>query len=133
MRCYLKIKSSKLIRSLLCIVLTGVVLTSLMGFRDIKKEGVKCKFTARIVDIEKPPPDKKVLVVKQTPVTQSSKNIYVLVTDDTSLGFNKKRGMTFDDLNIEMCIEIEGFKIVEKKDGKDILVVQAKKIMPVLE
>ena len=41
--------------------------------------------------------------------------------------------MTFDDLNIEMCIEIEGFKIVEKKDGKDILVVQAKKIMPVLE
>jgi len=135
MRIYLK--SSKLMRILLVICLSSFLLTSLAGFRDIKKEGVECKFKARIVDIEKPPPDQKVLVVKQIRRTQAAaqekqRKIYVLVTSDTRIGFDGSN-MKFEDLRLEMGIWIEGFKVIEKEDGEENTVVLAIRIRPLVE
>lgn len=130
-------KPSKAVKISVFIVLSSILMISLYGFRDIKREGVECKFQARIVDIEKPPPDKKVLVVKETPVTKAKskgkqQKIYVIVTKETIIGFESNT-MKFDDLRIEMSIWIEGFKIVEKEDGEEIVVIQAKRIRPMLE
>jgi len=131
------LKSSKWIRILLFICISSFLLTSLAGFRDIKKEGVACKFEARIVDIEKPPPDQKVLVVKKirrthVAIKEKQAKIYVLVTSDTQIGFEGDT-MKFEDLHLEMGILIEGFRIVEKEDGKEQVVVQATRIRPLVE
>jgi hypothetical protein len=108
-----------------------------VGFQDIKKEGVACKFEARIVDIEKPPPNQKVLVVKELSATtakakEKAQKIYVLVTAETKIG-SGDRIMKFEDLRLEMAIEIQGLKIIEKEDGQENTVVLAKKIRPLVE
>ena len=58
---------SKSMRMSLFIAVSSFIMISLCGFQDIKQEGVECKFQARIIDIEKTA-DKKMLVVKETPV-----------------------------------------------------------------
>lgn len=113
------------------------LLTSLTGFRDIKKEGVECRFQARIVDIEKPPPDQKVLVVKQILRTQAKaqekqQKIYVLVTGETIIGSGNSI-LKFEDLRLEMAIDIQGLKIIEKEDGEEDTVVLAKRIRPLVQ
>lgn len=135
MRIYFK--HSKPIRILLFICLSSLVLTSLVGFRDIKQEGVECKFRARIVDIEKPPPDHKVLVVKQIRDSQATakekrENIYVLVTRDTQIG-SQSSLMKFEDLQPNMSIEVRGLKVIEKQDEKEYTVVFAKSIRSIIE
>jgi len=134
---HIYLKSSKPMKILLFICLSSFVLASLVGFRDIKKEGVECKFRARIVDIEKPPPDQKVLVVKRIRRSQAATKakqgkIYVLVTGDTLIGFADS-GMTFEDLYLGMGIEIQGFKVIEKQDEEEYTVVLAKRIKPLVE
>ncbi|MCJ7663970.1 MAG: hypothetical protein MUO24_06980 [Desulfobacterales bacterium] len=124
-------KSSKVIRIVLLICIASFLLMSLTGFQDIKKEGVACTFQARIFDIEKPPPDQKVLVVKQIQSTQTKakvkeQKIYVLVTSETIIGSGDN--MKFEDLRLEMAIEIQGLKITEKEDGKENIVVLANRI-----
>ena len=122
------------------VCLSTFVLTFLVGFRDIKKEGAACKFQARIVrivDVKKPSPDNKVLLVKQIRCTHvatkvKQEKIYVFVTSDTQIGFEGNT-MKSDDLRIEMAIWIEGFKIIEKENGKEVVVVQATRIQPLLE
>lgn len=131
------LKSSKVIRILLFICISSFLLTSLTGLRDIKKEGVACKFEARIVDIEKPPPDQKVLVVTKIRRTHAAtkgkqEKLYVLVTSKTQIGFDGDT-MKFEDLHLDMGIVIEGFRIVEKEDGKEVVVVQATRIRLLVE
>lgn len=129
----LLLKNSKLFNVFVFIAVSLILVISLVGFRDIKKEGAQYSLKARVVNIETPPPDKKVLVVQKTPVTKARKNTYVLVTDDTEfIGFDKKN-MQFNDFTIGMCIEIQGLKIIEKEDGQEIIVVHALSIRPVLE
>lgn len=135
MRLYLK--NSKAIR-ILFILLVSFMVASLVGFRDIEKEGVACKFRARIVDIEKTPPDQKMLVVKEIRRTQAAtkekhvKKIYVLVTSDTLIGFEGSI-MKFEDLRLDMGIEIQGLKVIEKQDEEENTVVLAKRIRPIVE
>jgi hypothetical protein len=118
------LKSSKWIRILLLICISSFLLTSLTGLRDIKKEGVACRFQARIFDIEKPPPDQKVLVVKEL---EKQQKIYVIVTKETIIGSDGSN-MKFEDLHLEMAIEIEGLKVIEREDGRDNTIVLAKRI-----
>ena len=122
---------------LFSICISSFLLASLTGFRDIKKEGVECRFRARIVDIEKPPPDQKVLVVKQILRTQAKsqekqQKIYVLVTGETIIGSGNSI-LKFEDLRLEMAIEIQGLKIIEKEDGEEDTVVLAKRIRPLVQ
>lgn len=131
------LKSSRSIRILLLLCIASFLLTFLVGFQDIKKEGVACKFEARIVDIEKPPPNQKVLVVKELSATtakakEKAQKIYVLVTAETKIGSGDSI-MKFEDLRLEMAIEIQGLKIIEKEDGQENTVVLAKKIRPLVE
>jgi hypothetical protein len=114
------------------IILSSLIMISLCGFQDIEQEKVECKFQARIIDIEKPPANKKMLVVRETPVTKASKDIYVFITDDTFIGFQNKT-VKFDDLTRGMCIEIQGTKIIEKEDGREIVDVYAQRIRPIVE
>ena len=118
------LKSSKWIRILLFICISSFLLTSLTGLRDINKEGVACRFQARIFDIEKPPPDQKVLVVKEL---EKQQKIYVVVTKETIIGSDGSN-MKFEDLHLEMAIEIEGLKVIEREDGQDNTIVLAKRI-----
>ena len=131
------LKSSKSMRIFLCILLVSFMVASLVGFRDIKEEGGVCRFRARIVDIEKPPPDQKVLVVKKIPskqekIKEKGQEVYVILTDETIIGF-EDGNMKFDDLTIGMCIEIQGTKIIEKENDHEIVDVYAQRIWPVVE
>jgi hypothetical protein len=133
----LYLKSSKSMKIMFFICISFFLLTSLTGFRDIKKEGVECRFRARIVDIEKPPPDQKVLVVKQilrtqTKAQEKQQKIYVLVTGETIIGSGNSI-LKFEDLRLEMAIEIQGLKIIEKEDGEEDTVVLAKRIRPLVQ
>jgi hypothetical protein len=137
MRMRIYLKRNKPMKILLLICLSTFLLTSLVGFRDIKKEGVACEFQARIVDVRKSSPDNKVLLVKQIRRTRvaakvEQEKIYVLVTGDTLIGF-KGNTMKFDDLRIKMAILIEGFKVIEEEEGTEVAVVQATRIQPLLE
>ena len=85
MQCYRMKRKS--MRISLFIALSSLIVISLCGFQDIKKEGVESKFQARIIDIEKPPANKRMLIVKETPVKMANKDIYVFITDDTFIGF----------------------------------------------
>jgi uncharacterized protein YlzI (FlbEa/FlbD family) len=107
------------------------MMISLCGFQDIKQGGIECKFQARIIDIEKTA-DKKMLVVKETPVKMANKDIYVFITDDTFIGFPNKT-MQFEDLTIEMCIEIQGRKIIVKENDQEVIEVYARRIRPIME
>jgi len=123
---------SKSMRISLFIALSSLMMISLCGFQDIKQEGTECKFEARIIDIEKPPANKRMLVVKETPVKLANKDIYVFITDDTFIGFHNKT-MKFNDLTIGMCIEIQGIKIIEKENDREIVDVYAQRIRPIVE
>jgi hypothetical protein len=114
------------------IILASLIMISLCGFQDIEQKKLACKFQARIIDIEKPPMNERMLVVRETPVTKASKDIYVFITDDTSIGFQKKT-MKFDDLTIGMRIEIQGTKIIEKENDHEIVDVYAQRIRPIVE
>jgi hypothetical protein len=112
--------------------LAFVMLMFLVGFQDIKKEGIAYKFQARIIDIEKPPPDQKVLVVSKLPTKmiktkQKQEKIYVIVTSETIMNSGEKI-IKFADLRLEMAIEVEGLKAIEREDGKESTFVLAKKI-----
>ncbi len=110
---------------------------SLVGFQDIKKEGIECKFQARIVDIEKPPPDQKVLVVnelliKKVKGKEKAQKIYVIVSSETIIG-SKDSILKFSDLHLGMGIEIQGRKIIDRENGEENTVVLAKSIRPLIE
>ena len=124
---------NKTMRISFFIIISFFMMISLCGFQDIKQEGgAECTFQARIIDIEKPPENKKMLVVKQTPVRMLNKDIYVFITDDTFIVF-KNKIMKFDDLTIGMCIEIQGRKVVTKENGQEMVDVYARRIKPVVE
>jgi hypothetical protein len=130
MSLYLKI--NKPIRILLCICLSSLLLASLVGFRDFKKEGVACTLQTRIVDIQKLPSGTQVLVVKELPTTTTrakdqEQTIYVLVTSET-ISRSGDRILTFNYFRLGMLIEIEGLKVIEREDGQDNTVVLALKI-----
>ena len=134
---YLDHKKAKVVGICSSIILSSLIMISLCGFKDIDQEKVMWKFQARIIDIEKPPPDQKVLVVKQIRRTQAAKKekqrkIYVLVTSDTIIGFEGSI-MKFEDLYLDMGIEIQGLKVIEKQDGEEDTFVHAKRIRPILE
>jgi hypothetical protein len=122
---------SKSMRISLFITLSSLMMISLCGFQDIKQGGVECKFQARIIDIEKTA-DKKMLVVKETPVKMVNKDIYVFIADDTFIGFPNKT-MKFDDLIIGMCIEIQGRKVIVKENDQEVIEVYARRIRPIME
>ncbi len=122
---------SKSMRISLFIALASLIVISLCGFQDIKQEGDGCRFEARIIDIEKPPA-KRMLVVKETPVTREKKDIYVFITDDTFIGFQNKT-MKFDDLTIGMSIEIQGRKVIVKENDQELIDVYARRIRPIVE
>ena len=124
---------NKTMRISFFIIISFFMMISLCGFQDIKQEGgAECKFQARIIDIEKPPANKKMLVVKQTPVKMANTDIYVFITDDTFIGFQNMI-MKFDDLTIGMCIEIQGRKVVTKENDQEIIDVYARRIKPIVE
>ena len=135
MRLYLR--STKLMISFWGVCLAFAMLTSLVGFQDIKKEGIAYKFQARIIDIEKPPPDQKVLVVIKLPTRliktkEKQKKIYVIVTSETIMNSGDKI-LKFADLRLEMAIEIEGLKAIDREDGKETTFVLAKKIRVLIQ
>jgi hypothetical protein len=135
MRLYLR--STKLMISFLGVCLAFSMLTSLVGFQDIKKEGIAYKFRARIVDIEKPPPDQKVLVVSKLPTRmiktkEKLEKIYVIVTSETIMNSGEKI-LKFADLRLEMAIEVEGLKAIDREDGKETTFVLAKKIRVLIQ
>ena len=124
---------NKTMRISFFIVLSSLMMIFLCGFQDIKQTGgAECTFQARIIEIEKPPANNKMLVVKQTPVRMANKDIYVFITDDTFIGFQNKI-MKFDDLTIGMCIEIQGRKVVTKENGQEMVDVYARRIKPIVE
>ena len=41
--------------------------------------------------------------------------------------------MKFEDLHLDMGIEIQGLKVIEKQDGEEDTFVHAKRIKPILE
>jgi hypothetical protein len=129
----LDLKDKKIVMIPLIFCISAAFLMFLVGFQDIKKVGVACKFQARILDIEKPPPDQKVLVVKELPsTTAKAQKIYVLVTSETIIGSGDGK-MKFGDLRLEMAIEIEGLKVIDREDGREDTVVLAKKIRPLVQ
>jgi hypothetical protein len=124
---------NKTMRISFFIIISFFMMISLCGFQDIKQTGgAECKFQARIIDIEKPPANKKMLVVKQTPVKMANTDIYVFITDNTFIGFQNMI-MKFDDLTIGMCIEIQGRKVVTKENDQEIIDVYARRIKPIVE
>ena len=84
------------------------------------------------MDIEKPPANERMLVVKQTPVKMANADIYVFITDDTFISFQNKI-MQFDDLTIGMCIEIQGRRVVTKENDQEMVDVYARRIKPIVE
>jgi hypothetical protein len=137
-------------------VLSLVVLLSLVGFRnapmaELKKEGVTCAFKARIIETVTDPQGRGLVVTKNFDIeryrghvrikkgTESEKNatkqIYVLVTDKTKIGYTidgwEKRFIDFDDLKIDMSVLIEGIRVLKKVDDQEIIVVLAETIEPV--
>jgi hypothetical protein len=129
---YLYLKINKPIRILLCICLSSLLLTALVGFRDFKKEGVACTLQARIVDIQILPSGTQVLVVKELPTTTArakdkERTIDVLVTSET-ISRSGDRILKFNDFRVGMLIEIQGLKVIEREDGQDNTVVLALKI-----
>ena len=124
---------NKTMRISFFIIISFFMMISLCGFQDIKHErGDECTFQARIIDIEKPPANERMLVVKQTPVKMANNDIYVFITDDTFIGFQNKI-MKFDDLTIGMRIEIQGRKVVTKENDQEIIDVYARRIKPIVE
>ena len=135
MRLYLN--RNKMIKILFAICISSFMVMSLVGFQDIKKEGVACTLRARIFDIEKPPPDQKVLVVKEllnrvSKAKEKQQKIYVIVTSETIIS-SGDRILKFGDLRLEMAIEIEGLKVIDREDGQENTVILAKKIRPLVQ
>jgi len=135
MRLYLR--STKLMISFLGVCLAFVMLTFLMGFQDIRQEGIPYKFQARIIGVEKPPPDQKVLVVSKLPIRmiktkEKQEKIYVIVTSETIMNSGDKI-LKFSDLRLEMAIEVEGLKAIDREDGKETTFVLAKKIRVLIQ
>ena len=134
---HLDLKDKKIMMIPLICCISAALLMSLVGFQDIKKVGVACKFQARILDIEKPPPDQKVLVVKELPnkvakIKEKQQKIYVIVTSETIIS-SGDRILKFSDLRLEMAIEIEGLKVIDREDGQENTVILAKKIRPLVQ
>lgn len=137
MYAYLKKRGS--MKALLIIACSAIVMISLCGFRDIisirkkiMQEGDQCNFEARIVETESHKGG-NTLVVEKKPVKEAiDKRIYVLVTGDTTIGY-QKNSIKFKDLKVGMSIEIEGLKIVEKTSDQEMIVVYAKSITPIVE
>ena len=124
---------NKTMRISFFIIISFFMMISLCGFQDIKQEGgIQCTFRARIMDIEKPPANERMLVVKQTPVKMANADIYVFITDDTFISFQNKI-MQFDDLTIGMCIEIQGRRVVTKENDQEMVDVYARRIKPIVE
>ena len=145
---------NKSIRIFLYLIPVTLMMISLVGFRDITneivKEGVKCEFKARIVEIvtnergqglvvEKKPNIAKrkgnKLGGKNDKIETSNKRMYVLVTGETTIGYTidgfKKAFMDFEDLEVEMSVMIEGIKVLKTVDDQEIILVLAKNIVPV--
>jgi hypothetical protein len=125
-------KINKAMRTLLSICLASLLLAALMGFQDFKKEGVQCRFRARIVDIQKPPTGMQVLIVKAlSPTTTGSRDkartIDVFVTSET-ISRAGDRFLNFNDFRVGMLIEIQGLKAIEQEDGQDKTFVLADRI-----
>lgn len=134
-------------------VLSLAVLFSIVGFRDstseeIKKDGVKCTFKARIIETVTDPKGRGLVVIKKYDIKKGSrrgdkgektegtaKRIYVLVTDKTEIGYTadggKKISINFNDLKIDMSVVIEGTSVLQKVDDQEIIIVWAKSIEPV--
>jgi hypothetical protein len=129
---YLDHKKGNVVGICSFIILSFLIMMSLCGFQDIEHEKTACKFQARIIDIGKPPMNERMLVVRETPMTKASEDIYVFITDDTFIGL-KNNSMKFDDLTIGMRIEIQGTKVIEKEDDHEIVDVYAQRIRPIVE
>jgi hypothetical protein len=141
---------NKIIKTLticLYLFLLSVMCFSLVGFRDatseeVKKNGVKCAFKARIIEKVTDPKGEGLVVIKKYDIeknkanergqgkkNEESKNnmerMYVLVTDDTELDCD------FNELKVDMSVLIEGIRVLKKVDDQEIMVVWAKSIEPV--
>jgi hypothetical protein len=128
----LSLKGNRWIRILLFISLSSLLLAVLVGFRDFKKEGVKCTLRARIVDIQTLPSGTQVLVVKELLTTAArtkskERTIDVLVTSETISGTGD-RILQFKDFRVGTLIEIQGLKVIEREDGQDNTVILAQEI-----
>jgi len=131
------LKRCNLIKKLFIITLSMVLIIFLYGLKDFKKDGIEYKFRARIVDIENPPPDKKVLVVKEIHNRKNhakgkTEKIFVIINSETRIG-SEGAIMKFKDLRLKMAVAIEGIKIVENDDGVEKKVVLAKWIRPLVD
>jgi hypothetical protein len=129
---YLYLKINKPIRILLCICISSLLLASLVGFRDFRKEGVACTLQVRIVDIQTLPDGTQVLVVKELSTTKATvkdkgQTIDVLVNSET-ISRSGDRFLRFNDFRVGMLLEIQGLKVIEREDGQDNTVVLALKI-----
>ena len=128
MHVYLKI--SKLVRIYLLVCLSSILVVSIFGFKDIYKKEVAFKFRGRIID---KPVDQQGLVVKKIPAIETiEKRIFVLVTKHTTIR-SKGRNIGLDDLRVGMSLVIEGTKVLQTVNGRDIMIVQAYKIKLLLE
>lgn len=130
MRFYLR--SNNWLRILLFVCFSSLVVTALTGFQDFKRDGVACRFQARIVDIHIPSPGTQILVVKElAAATATTKNkeqtIEVLVTAET-ISRSGDKSLKFSYFRAGMLLEIEGLKIIERENGVDYPVVQALRI-----
>jgi hypothetical protein len=128
MGAYLTMRKKSVQSPMLLIILLLLVIF-LFGFEDITREGVSCTCKARVISVEPPPPNTKVLnvlLVEKTPSTEAlEKRIYVLVTEDTIVG----GGGTEEITSLEgTVVLIKGIKKMEKEDDQEVIVVEANSI-----
>ena len=123
--------SKKPIKGPLLLIILSLLVIFLFGFDDInQEEGVAYTLKARVISVEPPPPDTKVinvLLVKKTPIAEASeKGIYVLVTEDTIVSGGTEKIISLE----ETIILIKGIKRLEQEDDQEVIVVEADSIEP---
>lgn len=119
----------------LFIVFSAILVISTGGFGDdrdkkgtIERGGVKCKFRAIILNIERHPDGYHILVVTKTPAKKpEEKKIYVIVTEKTVIG-HPVHALSLREFKIDDSVLVTGYMVKEKEDGDEFLVVEAEQI-----
>jgi len=135
-------KANKYVKISLCIVLSSIAMLSLLGasqdiqdlLKNIRRYGTEYTFRARILEKTD---DKNGLVVRKEPTTTvTEKNIFVLITRDTKIGYRVHgsnptwKALTYAKLKEESHVLIYGLKMIEKTANQEIMCVEAKRIEP---
>jgi hypothetical protein len=102
--------------------------------KNIRRYGTEYTFRARILEKTD---DKNGLLVQKAPATTvTEKNIFVLITRDTKIGYRVHgsnptwKALSYNNLREENYVLIHGLKMTEKENGQDFMYVEAKRIEP---